>query len=82
MELEGDFKMRSKIVCNKCNKKYPLEVFFGLNHKKIVNVKTGISLKKEQVPGTYRIMDIITLPCSCRDSHWVFVTNENKEDSK
>jgi len=71
-------RMELKIVCNRCNKEYPITELSNLDYARIINVKTGGSLQKGMEIGTYRVMDIKRLPCGCTDSHWVFITNENK----
>ena len=75
---KNEEKMKSKIVCNKCNKEYPITELSNLDYARIINVKTGESLQNGMEIGTYRVMDIMRLPCGCTDSHWVFITNENK----
>jgi len=74
--------MKLNIVCNRCNREYPITELSNLDYTRIINVKTGESLKEEIKTGIYRIMDIMELPCGSRDSHWVFITEENnkKED--
>lgn len=75
-------KMKSKMVCNRCNKEYPITELSNLDYARILNVKTGEPLKEGIKTGIYRIMDITTLPCNHSDSHWIFVTDKNnkKED--
>jgi len=74
--------MKLNIVCNRCNKEYPITELSNLDYARIINVKTGESLQKGIKIGIYRVMDIIKFPCGCTDSHWVFITNENKNKEK
>jgi len=71
--------MKLKIVCNRCNKECPITELSNLDYARIINVKTGESLKEGIKIGTYRVMDIMELPCGCRDSHWVFIINDKGE---
>lgn len=61
---------RLKIICNRCNKEYPITELSNLDFARIINVKTGKSLESDE-KGIYRIMDIMSLPCH-RDTHWIF----------
>lgn len=74
-ELKREEGKKLNIVCNRCNKEYPITELSNLDYARIINVKTGESLQRGIKVGTYRVMDIMKLPCGCIDSHWVFITN-------
>jgi len=61
--------MKMKVLCNRCGKKYEMEI-----------KKTDL---REANRKCFRIMKMMTLPCGHRDTHWVrkeIVKQINKGD--